>query len=254
MLVGLLALASLTGAITAPSTPQRYRIEVKAQQEVDATAVGGGKQTTDLGVIGFITVTMSDTTGGQLAHIVVDSLTFPAGTEPPMGITDGPETAKGIFFHGYVVEGRVKGGLKPSTPHQLVALLAGGIENLFPGLRTTAKVGDTWTDTVKTDTNTEGTTQTSTTIIAWKATAGGGGMLRYEGASTGTMMREGPGQNGKQTINAKITGTRWLHGPALGPILHGEVKGVQDILVMMEGMTDAIPVTANTTVTISILP
>lgn len=254
MLVGLLTLASLTGAITAPPAPQRYRIEVKAQQEVDATAVGGGKQSTDLGIIGFITVTMSDTTGGQLAHIVVDSLTFPAGMEPPMGITDGPETAKGIYFHGYILDGKVKGGLKPSTPHQLVALLAGGVEGLFPGLRATAKVGDNWTDTVKTDNTTEGTTQTSTTIIAWKATPGAGGMLRYEGTSTGTMMREGPGPNGKQTINAKISGTRWVHGPALGPMLHGEMKSLQDVLVLIEGMTDAIPVTANTTVTISILP
>ena len=54
MLVGLLALASLTGTVTAPTAPQRYRIEVKAQQEVDMSAMGGGKQTTDLGVIGFV--------------------------------------------------------------------------------------------------------------------------------------------------------------------------------------------------------
>jgi len=177
MLVGLLALASLTGAVTTPSAPQRYRIEVKAQTEVDATASGQGKFSSELSLVGFITVTMSDTTGGQLAHIVVDSVVIPAGIEMPPQMGD-PAAAKGIFFHGYIVDGKVKGGLKPNQPNQLVAMLAGGVENLFPGLRTTAKVGDTWSDTVKTDATSEGMTQQSVTMINWTATAGANGTGR----------------------------------------------------------------------------
>jgi len=253
MLVGLLALASLTGAVTTPSAPQRYRIEMKAQQEVDLSAMGGGKQTTDLGVVGFITVTMSDTTGGQLAHIVVDSVVIPTGIEMPPQMGD-PAAAKGIFFHGYIVDGKVKGGLKPNQPNQLVAMLAGGVENLFPGLRTTAKVGDTWSDTVKTDATSEGMTQQSVTMINWTATAGANGMLQYDGVANGTSKREGNAGNGKQTVDAKITGTRSLSGPVAGPMQKGTIKAMQDLVVSMEGAPEPIPVTAVTEITFTIIP
>jgi hypothetical protein len=253
MLVGLLALASLTGAVTAPSAPQRYRIEMKAQQEVDLSALGGGKQTTDLGLIGFITVTMSDTTGGQIAHIVVDSVVIPAGIELPPQMGE-PATAKGIFFHGYVVDGKVRGGLKPNQPNQLVSMLAGGVENLFPGIRTTAKAGDSWADTVKTDTNAEGMMQQSVTMIDWKATAGANGMLQYDGVANGTSKREGNAGNGKQTVDAKITGTRSLTGPLAGPMQKGTIKAMQDLIVSMEGAPEPFPVTAVTEITFAIIP
>lgn len=254
MIAGLLTVATLLGSTSGPTAPQRYRIEVKVQQEVDATALGGGKQSTDMGVIGFLSVTMSDTTGGQLAHIVVDSLAYSPGKEAPAGIADEPGTAKGVFFHAYIVDGKVKGGMKPNTPHQLVALMAGGIEALFPGVRPTAKAGEKWSDTTKVDSESEGTKTNSTTMIDWTVTGGTTGAMTYEGTSTGTMLREGPGPNGPQTISAKITGTRTLTGPAAGPMTQGTVKGLQDILVLMEGVAEALPVTAATEVTFTKLP
>lgn len=254
MLVGLLALASLTGTVTAPSAPQRYRIEVKAQQEVDMSSMGGGKQTSDLGVVGFVTVTMSDTTGGQIAHIVVDSVTIPAGIELPPQLGDAVPAAKGIFFHGYVIDGKVKDGLKPSAQNPLLAMLSGAVENLFPGLRTTAKVGDTWSDTVKADKETDGTKQSSATMLNWKVSAGSAGVLTYDATTTGTMMSEGPTPNGKQTMKAKINGTRTLTGPAIGPMQKGTIKAMQDLIVSIEGMAESIPVTAMTEVTFTIIP
>lgn len=255
MLVGLLALATLTGTVTGPTAPQRYRIEVKAQQEVDMSAMGGGKQTTDLGVVGFVTVTMSDTTGGQLAHIVIDSVTIPAGIELPPQLADATGGAKGIYFHGYIINGKAKDGLKPSTPNNpLVGLLAGAVENLFPGLRTTAKLGDSWVDTVKTDKTTGETKQNSTTLLNWKVSSGTMASMTFDATTTGTMMSEGPSPNGKQTINAKISGTRSLTGPAVGPMQKGTIKAMQDLLVSIEGMADAIPVSATTEVTFTIIP
>lgn len=253
MLVGLLALASLTGGTIAPSAPQRYRIEVKAQQEVDLSAMGGGKQTTDIGLVGYITVTMIDTTGGQLAHIVVDSLIIPAGIELPPQLGE-PSAAKGIFFHGYIVDGKVKGGLKPNQPNQLVTMLSGGVDNLFPGLRSTAKVGDTWSDTVKTDTNADGMMQQSVTMTKWTATAGTSGTLQYDGVANGTSKREGNAGNGKQTVDAKITGTRSLSGPVAGPMHKGTIKAMQDLIVSIEGAPEPFPVMAVTEITFAIIP
>lgn len=254
MLVGLLALATLTGTVTGPTAPQRYRIEVKAQQEVDMSAMGGGKQTTDLGLIGFVTVTMSDTTGGQVAHIVVDSVAIPAGIELPPQLGDAVGSAKGVFFHGYIIDGKAKDGLKPSVQNPIVGLLAGGVENLFPGLRTTAKLGDSWVDTVKTDKTTDGTTQSSSTLLNWKVSAGTTGSLTFDATTTGTMKSEGPTPNGKQTLNAKISGTRSLTGPVTGPMQKGTIKAMQDLLVSIEGMADSIPVSATTEVTFTIIP
>ncbi|MBL0178745.1 MAG: hypothetical protein IPP98_06405 [Gemmatimonadetes bacterium] len=254
MLVGFLALATLTGTVTGPTAPQRYRIEVKAQQEVDMSAMGGGKQTSDLGVIGFVSVTMSDTTGGQLAHIVVDSIVIPAGIELPPQLGDAAGGAKGVFFHGVIINGKAKDGLKPSAQNPLVALLAGGVENLFPGLRPAAKVGDTWSDTVKTDKSTDGVKQNSTTLLNWTVSTGTMASMTFDATTTGTMMSEGPSPNGKQTINAKISGTRSLTGPAIGPMTKGTIKAMQDLLVSIEGMADSIPVSATTEVTFTIIP
>lgn len=254
MLVGLLALASLTGIVTGPAAPQRYRIEVKAQQEVDMSAMGGAKQTSDIGVIGFVTVTMSDTAGGQVAHIAVDSVVIPAGIELPPQLGDAVGAAKGVSFHGYIIDGKVKDGLKPSAQNPLVALLAGAVENFFPGLRTTAKVGDSWVDTVKTDKSAEGSKQSSTTMLNWKVSGGTMAALTYDATTTGTMMSEGPSPNGKQTINAKISGTRSLTGPAIGPMQKGVIKAMQDLIVSIEGMAEGIPVSATTEVTFSIIP
>ena len=253
MLVGLLALATLTGTVTGPTAPQRYRIEVKAQQEIDATAAGQGKMTSDIAVVGFITVTMSDTTGGQVAHIVVDSVTVPSGVELPPQVGD-PTQAKGVVYHGYIINGKAKDGLKPSQPVPVLSLLAGGIENLFPGLRTTAKVGDSWVDTVNTDRSAEGNTQKSTTLMNWKVSAGTMASMTFDATTTGTMMTEGQTPNGKQTINGKISGTRSLTGPPIGPMQKGVIKAMQDLILTMEGMADAIPISATTEVTFTIIP
>jgi hypothetical protein len=252
MLAGLFALVSLAGAVSGPSAPQRYRIEVRAKQEVDLSAMGQGTQTQEFGAVGFLTVTMSDTTGGQLAHIVVDSVAVPSGIELPAGFTT--DSAAGIFFHAYIVNGKVQGSLKPSAPQQMVGLLAGGIENLFPGMRATAKLGDTWADTVKSESNAEGNSQKSVTMLDWKVTGGTAGMFTYEATTVGTLMREGPGPAGKQTINAKITGTRKVSGPAAGPMHEGTIKAMQDLLLSMEGQPDTIPITATTEVKFVKLP
>ncbi len=253
MIAGLLTVATLLGAV-GPTAPQRYRIEVKAQQEVDATALGGGKQNTDIGVIGFVTVTLSDTTGGRLAHIVIDSLLLSPGMEIPPGMTDEPGTAKGLFFHAYVVNGKVQGSLAPNTPHQLAGLIAGGVESLFPGVRAESKLGDTWSDTVKVDKTTEGTSTKSTTMVDWKVASGTAGSFTYDGVSTGKAVSEGPTPQGNRTVSANISGTRSLTGPAAGPITKGTFKTIQDVLVLMDGMTDPIPVAVVTEVTITALP
>lgn len=255
MIAGLLTVATLLGASVGPTAPQRYRIEMKAQQEVDATALGGGKQNTDIGVIGFVSVTMSDTTGGRLAHIVIDSMVYGPGMEAPPGFTDEPATAKGLFFHAYVVDGKIKGSIAPNTPHQLAGLITGGLESLFPGVRASSKMGDTWSDTVKVDKTTEdGTATKSTTMIDWKVAGGTAGAFTYEGKSNGTATSEGPTPQGNRTVSAKITGTRSLTGPAAGPITKGSFKTMQDVLVLMDGMTDPIPVAVVTEVTITALP
>lgn len=253
MLVGLLALATLTGTVTGPTAPQRYRIEVKVQQDIDATAAGQGKMTIDIAVVGFVTVTMSDTTGGQVAHIVVDSVTVPAGVELPPQVGD-PALAKGVYYHSYIIDGKAKGGLKPSQPVPVVTLLAGGIENLFPGLRTTAKVGDSWVDTVTTDRSVEGNTQKTTTWMNWKASAGVAGALTYDATTTGTVQAESQSPNGKQTIAGKISGTRSLSGPAIGPMQKGTIKAIQDLTVAMEGSSDALSVVITNEISFTIIP
>jgi hypothetical protein len=67
----------------APSTT-KYRIETKLEQIIDLSAMGQGSQTTAFDQHAIISVTLTDTAGGQVMHVVIDSLASTAPVPPEM--------------------------------------------------------------------------------------------------------------------------------------------------------------------------
>lgn len=252
MLAGMMMLASIT-AVTPPQAPVRYKIDLKTSQEVDLSAMGGPKQVSDMTASAWVTVTMSDTAGGKLAHLVIDSLVAtPTGMMAQQMTDEAIAEAKGAFFHLYVVNGKVSGTPKPSIESPVLGMVQQSLSLLFPGHKMGAKVGDTWSDTTKSDTSNEGGSQTGTTVTEWKVLSLAGDGYVMEGESKGSMTATQGG--GELNIATKMTGTQKVTTSASGPSSVGENTMKIDATVITSQVPDPIPVTGSTMVMITLLP
>ena len=66
-------------ATIAPADSFRYRIVSISNQEVDASALGAPSQTVTITTTALITLRLTDSAGGQVAHITVDSAGMDGG-------------------------------------------------------------------------------------------------------------------------------------------------------------------------------
>lgn len=251
MLAGLLALATTIGVVATPIAPQRYKIELKGAVEADLSAMGQGKMAGDLGLVAFVTVTMSDSAAGQLAHVVVDSMTVsPNGILQQQGLdaSQGP-AAKGAFFHLYVVNGKVQGTAKPSMEGNMaLGQLAQSVTVLFPGtLKGGLKVGDTFADTATTNTTNEQGTTNNVAITSWTVKGVDGDALLLDGTSTGKMSTDGP--NAASSGTSK--GTRVMTSSLKGPVKSTTINNSTDMAIIPSGMSDPIPVKNTALITVT---
>ncbi len=256
MLALLCSIASLAGGVNHPTPPGpvHYRVDVGASQDVDASAVGGPQNTTKFDLTGYLAVTMSDTAGGQLAQMVIDSVTLPAGAQLPMGV-GSPDSARGISFHAYVVQGKVSTVPPPSSPNALAAIFGGAIGVLFPGVHANAKVGDSWTDTTTAKSSDNGNARTTVTVTKWTVTAVNGDEMTVQGNATGTT--EGPVSTsaGDMLLKGTMSGDRNVTTTAAGPASHAEAKATTDATLTSASMPNAvISVKGTTTITVTRLP
>lgn len=252
MLAGLLVLTTIVG-VTPQTAPMRYRVDLKSSQEVDLSAMGAGKQLSDLTASAWITVTMSDTAGGQLAHIVVDSMTAtPTGMMEQQMPAEAIAAAKGALFHLYIVNGKVKGTPKPSVESPALSVVAQSLPLLFPGAKAGLKVGETWTDTTSNDATTDQGSQTGSTVMLWKVLAMDGDAYVMEGEAKGTMTAQQTA--GDLNIATKSAGTQKVTTTANGPAKSGSTEMKVDATVITSQVPDPIPVTGSTQVTVTALP
>jgi hypothetical protein len=157
-----LAMAPSTRSVPAAAT-LRYRIEAKNQTTVDLSAFGQAPQEQSLGLTAWVVVTLSDTTGGRVMHVVVDSAKY-EGTLP-LG-QESVDSAKGGVIHGFVdASGRVKNLEATPRANLFMAQIQGVMGNIFPRVKGGAKAGDTWTDTTEV-TNNAGGANTKTKLIS----------------------------------------------------------------------------------------
>lgn len=253
MLAGLLALATAVTAVTTPVGPLRYKIEMKSAQEVDLTAMGAGKQVGDVSAVAFVTVMMSDSAAGQLAHIVVDSMTLaPGGSMAAAYDPSLATSAKGGFYHVYVVNGKVHDTPKPSIDgNPALTILAQAITMMFPGTtRTGLKNGDSYSDTTTSTSTSEQGTNNSMAVTVWTMKGMEGDAMMLEGVSTGTMTVEG----GQAAISGTNKGTRKMTSSAKGPVKSASINTTLDLAAVPNGMSDVIPVTGTSSLTITLLP
>lgn len=127
----------------APTTI-RYRIDQSLTQEIDATAAGGAKQSVSFSTSSFVTVTLSDSAGGKVMRIVVDSVLGDSATPIPAAVLD---SARGAEFHGFLERSGKPHEVAPMPGNPAAPQVQGLVSEFFPWIKTGLKVGDSWTDT-----------------------------------------------------------------------------------------------------------
>lgn len=258
MLTGLLVLMGAAGPIHNPLPPMRFRVEYSRVQEFDLSSMGAPNQVSNLKLVGFVTLQLSDTAGGQLADLKLDSVSVQ---------TDGPvfaaqfgqgtiDSSKGGTLHAYIVNGRSKGTPKSSVEgNTVMTVLTSTMGLLFPGAKPELKVGDVWADTISVDTNVTQAGQSAhrkrTDKAHWTATSKDGAVFKLDGtlSSTGSV-ETSEGQN----VQITSTATRKADWPGTGPTTQVSSKESNNLVVTVPQVPTPILGTDVVTVTISILP
>ncbi len=244
----LLAAAALS-ALGTRTEPMRYKIEVTSGQQMDMSALGQGVMNINLTATSWVTVTSRDSANTQLLHVVVDSANIvapdmPAGVDPNM-----MKVANGTALDLSVVEGKLL-GLDPETMGASpgIAFVVSGIALLYPqNLRKGVKVGDSWTDTISTDTTTAIGKGTTTQIRKWKATSKDGDAIVFDNEFTGTMTLGG----GMADVTGTSTGTNHMTVPPKGPARNASTTNKSSMTMTMAAAPAPIDMQVTGSVTVT---
>ena len=251
--VSVLGMAAAPISVSAPSTT-RYRLDSKVEQVVDLSAMGQPAQTTLITQTALLTIALSDTAGGQLMHVVVDSL----ASDSPMGGAD-VVLARGGWVHGTLdAWGHAKVTKSSADSNAVIAQLKATMGRFYPIIKPGAKQGDSWVDTTTTDLKTAAQSTRTTTITTFTH---GGSVTRdgqpatridakAETAGAGTM--ENP-QAGTMQVDIKNAATASYYIGAGGRFLGGESTSAGLSQVRMQMSPTPIPVSVKQTSTFSIV-
>ena len=249
-----LLLAALLGGQGPVGPPVKYKFETKSTTTVDLSAMGQGNQTVETSAVAFFAVTMSDTTGGQLAHVVIDSMHFDGGQMMAMLPDSLLQLKPGTFFHLYLVNGKLPNAVTPSHASLVAAQAVPGVNMLFPGTRGDRPVGAVWVDTVKIDSIVQVEAagseahMGSTTITTWTVTARDGNQQILDATSTGSTTMNVMGNEAQGTTSGK---THLVMSP-LGVVRAGTGETKTEMAMAMAGVTAQLSVV--TTGTLTLLP
>lgn len=247
--------AALAAALVLPGVPQsspvvaKYKLRQELQQELDLSAVGQGKQITNLNRNTYVTLNLGDTTGGRTVHLVVDSVVFDTTAQLPPQARAIFEGLKGQAFHGYLINGKVNGltGVKGDS---VAAAQATQIANeLFVRTKPSAKAGDTWTDTNNVS-NAGLTVRTLTTYKAGGTDASSGQKGMKVDATTSSSFS---GNQGGSAIEGTGTGSGSYVVGADGRVLSGSLQATSNLSVAPPQAPEPLPVLIKQSVTITSL-
>jgi hypothetical protein len=247
----------LRPADPARSTTKHY-FELKSEQVVDLSVFSQPNQVVTLDLKAWVATTLTDSAGGKVVHVIVDSLR--AISSAPQFTPAMADSAKGGMVHGFVdPSGRVKNLTSTPAANQLLIAVQGIVNGIFPRIKKGANAGDRWTDTTEI-VNKEGGnnttiklmlnytaagTETVAGVPAIKVTATSTSVISgtAENAMAGTMVVEGTGVG---------NGTFWIG--ADGRFLGGDLSSTLDQKLTITGAPAPIPVKVTQQLKVTALP
>jgi hypothetical protein len=252
VLSSLAALAVVAAGVGPDKVAQRYKLDVVINQNIDATAMGQGMVTSEITGTALLTLTMSDTAGGQIAHLVIDSFTVNAtGQAGALFTQEAANGLKGQYIHGYIVDGKLTGTAKPSVEdNQVMNLAMPAMNALFPGIGSRATNAQNWTDTTRSNSVNEQGTQNSESIVTWTITGREGTMLSLTGEATGTVTIEAT----EQQVSGTVTSTSTVRSVIGGPSTSATLNSKQALSVLISALPEPLPVNIETRATLTSIP
>jgi hypothetical protein len=158
-MVARLVVCSAAAVIAAaqPTAPKavtaKYRVDQTTTQELDASSAGKGKQSLSFTTSSFVTLTLTDTTGGKSVRIVVDSMRGDSATPVPAAVFD---SARGAEFHAFLASNGKLSELEAVNVSEAASRVQGFLSDFFPWVKADIKSGEQWADT-SARTTTDGT-------------------------------------------------------------------------------------------------
>lgn len=256
MVSGFLALLIATTPAAGPTpqsaNPVRYKVDLTMNQKADLTSAGQGVLEGGVNSTVYVTLTTSDTTGGTIAHFVVDSMRLEA-----TGISAGQlsqafaDSLAGETIHAYIVNGKVEGTPELSDPNNPAMNVASQVVGVvFAGISPKARSAKTFSDTVTSNTVNEQGTRNSQQVIDWTVTGSEGDFLMLTGKGAGTVSADMGGQQISGSVNTSMD----ITSPVGGPAAKAVVTSDQDMMVLVPGMPEPISVLVKTRAELSKLP
>jgi hypothetical protein len=251
-LFALLALAGASGSAAPGST--RYRVDQAVDQSVDATAIGGGPQRQRFAVSTFVTVTLTDTSGGKVVNAVIDSMIGDSAPVPKAVL----DSVRGLPVHGLLDRAGHISAVKPLRETPLAAQMTDIVSRLYPGLRQKLKQGDGWTDTSQVSTPTNGGTMNLRRITTYKASGkerrGSTDALRVDASFSSIVNGTQQTPNGPATIEGTGSGKGAHYIAADGRYLGGNWTVTTNLTLSGSFAPKPMPVTLIETFAVSELP
>lgn len=241
-------------AAAAPSTTTKYRVDQTVDQAVDASAIGGAQQRQRFAVSTFLTVTLTDTTGGKVMDAVVDSMVSDSAPVPKAVL----DSVRGLPLHGLLDEGGHVNGIKPLRDTPLASQMSDILSRLYPGIRPKVKQGDGWTDTTKVSTPTNGGAMNLQRITTYRATGkerrGRTEALKVDASFSSTVSGTQQTPNGPASIEGTGTGTGAHYLTADGRYIGGNWSATTKLTLSGGFAPKPLPVTVTETFAVSELP
>jgi hypothetical protein len=251
-----LGLLVFPGGSVVPSTT-KYLFDLKSEQVIDLSVFSQPTQIVNLDMKAWVTMTMTDSAGGKVLHVVVDSAQ--ATSNAPQVTAASADSIRGGTVHGFVdPSGRVKNLSSKPAGNTLIQAVQGIINGIFPRIKSGAKAGDVWSDTtdiankeggnnttVKLSLNyTAGGTETVAGLPATKVTASSTSVVvgTMENPAVGTMGVEGTGTGG---------GTFWVG--ADGVFLGGDLSSTLNQKLTITGAPSTVPVKVTQQLKVTVL-
>lgn len=256
------ALLGSLSLLVLPSTPPaattiRYRFDLKSEQTVDLSVVGQPTQVTNLGLNAWVAMTLTDSAGGKVVHVIVDSLkvetTIPTITSATI------DSAKGGMIHGFVdPTGHIKNVTAKPGGNPLLATVQGVVNALFPRVKAGTKTGDQWVDTTEINNASDGNNTKVRLVLNYSAVGneilGGLPALKVSASSsstvTGTM--ENP-MAGTMEVEGNGTGTGTFYIGTDARFLGGVLSSILDQRLKIAMAPAPIPVKAVQSLTVTLI-
>jgi hypothetical protein len=247
-------MVSLAGWIGQPAPTQaRYRIGITSQQKIDLSALGQGTREQTVQTVGFVSISTSDSAGGTVVVIRVDSVSFDSSVSAPQATLDSLRGSTSRNYFG--PDGRMTRLSRDNASTALLSLGLDGLSRRFvPPSAAHRKSGSTWTDTVDViDTLPAGSvsTRTVTNFATGEETVQGAKAIRVLGTSSSGIQGSQSSDEGEVSFDGIASGnSTWYYGQDAVAI-SGSSKSSQDLKITSPNSPAPIPINVQTDVTVT---